>query len=67
MEKKPIVQIFDWYVADNFLYGKVVDHPRFKAGHFIRTSEIRFQDNDRIETRNTKYNLIGTDYFGRKE
>ena len=59
MEEKPEVQIIKWYINRDSLFGEVVDHPRFPAGEFVQTSKILSRKDDRVETRNTKYKLVG--------
>ncbi len=59
MSEKPEVQIIKWNIFDDFLYGLVVDHPRFPAGHSVRTSKIVSQEGNIGETQNTRDKLVG--------
>lgn len=59
---KPEVDIDDWYILGNTLYGRAQNHPRFDKGTEVRTSTIVSKVNhpkagDVIETRNTLYRL----------
>jgi hypothetical protein len=61
---KPVVGIQVERDCESCLFGKVYNHPRFKAGHRVCTSRIlrRFTNPDTgisyIETENTAYVLL---------
>lgn len=57
---KPEVQISNWYLLENRLYGDAKGHPILGDG-FVRTSSVLSVDLEAgiVETRNTIYRLIG--------
>lgn len=76
--EKPTVKIKQWgiyrrYTGENpwALDGIAIDHPRFPADTTVTTSGIlkplseelkNLKDGDIVETRNTKYLLVGNNH-----
>ena len=60
-KEKPVVQIKDYAFLGNILVGTALNHPRAPGGREceVRTSEIVNRDGNRVETRNTIYELVG--------
>lgn len=57
-ETKPTVDIENAYInADGQLFGHALNHPRL-GDCFVRTSSIQGIDGDKVETRNTIYNVL---------
>lgn len=54
-------------MTSNTLYGNVYDHPKFKDGTFVRTSEVKnvHKDSDYylVTTRNTTYKILEKDMY----
>lgn len=59
---KPEVEIHNWYVRGDRLFGDAKGHPEL-GDEFIKSSTILRADRDNgvIETRNTIYRLIGAE------
>lgn len=61
-KNRPTVHIEDWSIIGDYLYGTVVDHPKFPKNTQVKTSRIvayPFQPTkgDTITTLNTEYVL----------
>ena len=58
---KPIVQIKNWSIVGNRLFGIALNHPRAPNGgeSDVSTTRILSQEGNRVETVNTIYELIG--------
>ena len=58
---KPIVQIKNWSIMGNRLFGIALNHPRAPNGgeSDVSTTRILSQEGNRVETVNTIYELIG--------
>lgn len=57
---KPIVQIKNWVIMGNVLFGTALNHPNGGGGETdVRTSRIVKREGNRVETLNTIYELIG--------
>lgn len=59
--KKPIVQIRDWGIVGNRLFGTALNHPKTPGGgeSDVATSRIVSRLGNRVETLNTIYELVG--------
>ena len=60
--EKPIVKVKNVIIRGDYLYGTVINHPRFKEDTRVQTSTIikQYSENDKnfVETMNTIYELI---------
>jgi hypothetical protein len=48
-----------WFRYHTVIIGFHLDHQEYEMGHFIQTSTVVKREDDQIETRNSRYTLIG--------